>query len=141
MPRPRKPTEILKLAGAFENHPNRRRPVGAKAGEPVGDPPAHLDEAEADVWREFCGNAPPGVLTSGDRISLEMLCLLVVRMRADFLPPPLWNALRGCLSDLGATPAARSKVAAPPGKPADADPLDGLAAMGRAARGAAAQAN
>ncbi len=129
MPAYRKPTELLALSGAFEKNPQRRRPVGPKSPHPIGEPPACLAPDGAATWREFVANAPAGVLTSGDRLALECLaCLVAKGRRPGGLSGAELGQLRGFLSELGATPASRSKVLpagpaeAPAGNPWDVAP-------------------
>lgn len=64
MARPRKPSNILELNGAFKRNPARGK---ARENEPVpngeiGDPPNHLPANVAECWREIVGFAHPGVL-------------------------------------------------------------------------------
>jgi hypothetical protein len=42
MPRPRKPTEVLELTGAFRKDPQRRRPVGAKSERGLRESPQSI---------------------------------------------------------------------------------------------------
>jgi hypothetical protein len=125
MPAHRKPTELLELSGAFDEHPNRRRPVGPKSERGIGDPPPSLAPDEAACWHEFIANAPAGVLTSGDRTTLEALARLWAKSRREWLIGSEWSNLRSLLGELGATPASRSKIAAatpeerPPANPWD----------------------
>lgn len=116
MPRPRKPTELLELQGSFEVHPERRRPIGPKSALGIGDAPEELRPDEAGCWYEFIANAPAGVLTSGDRWALERACCLQAKARREGLSPPELGHLRGYLTELGATPASRSKISAAPGE-------------------------
>jgi phage terminase small subunit len=113
MARPRTPTELLELRGAFRKDPQRRRSVGPKAAAGIGEPPAHLKTEEAAIWHELVGNSPAGVLTSADRPVLEMLARLMAKFREDWLTGAEFSILKSCLTELGWTPAARSKVAAP----------------------------
>ena len=139
MPAYRKPTELLELSGAFAKNPQRRRPVrrrpvAPKSPHPIGDPPACLGPDEAAAWREFCRDAPAGVLTSGDRAALEATARLIAKARR---PGGLSGAelghLRGFLSELGASPASRGRVlpAGPAAEPAGGNPWD-VAPPGRA---------
>ena len=111
MPAYRKPTELLELSGAFEKNPQRRRPIGPKSERPVGDPPPHLAPDEAAAWREFCRDAPAGVLTSGDRWALEATVRLIAKgRRPEGLLAAELGHLRALLGEMGATPASRSRV-------------------------------
>lgn len=112
MARPRQPTEVLKLRGAFAKNPQRKRPPEAKAGPLVGVP-AYLEPDEAAIWHELVSNAPQGVLTSADGPTLEMVSRLMAKFRRDWLTGAEFAILKGCLTELGWTPASRSKVIAP----------------------------
>jgi hypothetical protein len=132
MPAHRKPTEVLELSGAFQHNPARRRPVGPKSSEPVGPPPVHLAADEAECWYEFTRDAPAGVLTGGDRFALEVLCRLVAKSRRQWLSGAEWANLRAFLGELGASPAARSRVAPAAPEPPAESALDRFAAMRQA---------
>lgn len=115
MARPRKPTEILEITGGFDRHPERRRSAGPKSGLEIGDPPEDFEPDEAACWREFLAGYPPGVLTSADRWTLEHACRLHAKSRRfRGLAAAELGQLRTLLTELGATPASRSKIAAPP---------------------------
>ncbi len=127
MPAHRKPTELLELSGAFEKDPQRRRPIGPKSDRPIGDPPPHLAPDEAACWREFCRDAPGGVLTSADRLALEMLARLIAKgRRPEGLLGAEMSNLRALLGEMGATPASRSRVlpAGAAEEPAGRNPWD-----------------
>jgi hypothetical protein len=76
VPRPRKPLEMLELTGHYRSDRHSQRRHAPKSDRPIGDPPACLAPDGAACWREFVGNAPAGVLTSGDRVALEVLSRL-----------------------------------------------------------------
>lgn len=138
MARPRKPTNVLQLAGAFKKDPQR---AAARANEPkptgpIGDPPAGTDAEVARVWREIVEEAPPGVLTNADRGVLLLMAKL--RLHAEVGDPFIADdgttfetvriydtkrltLLLRCYTELGMTPASRSKVQAkqPDDKPAN----------------------
>jgi phage terminase small subunit len=129
MPNHRKPTNILHLSGSFKKNPDRLR---ARANEPkpsgeIGDPPAWMDEAHARCWRDIVADAPPGVLSNTDR---GLLALMVpLRLHSEGGDPfvtedgkimetiRVYNDKRlalllRCYTELGFTPASRSKVQA-----------------------------
>jgi len=110
MARPRKPTETLKLSGAFRKDPQRARPVGPKAKRPLGTPPKYFNKGEAEVWVEIESNVAAGVLTSAERYVVELLARLVARFRADWLTGAEMSQLTWCCSHLGMTSVDRSKV-------------------------------
>ena len=110
MPRPRKPTEVLTLTGAFRKDPQRKRPVGAKSAKSLGQPPGYFRDDECLVWAEIETYAAAGVLTSADRFVVELLSRLVARFRANWLNGAEMSQLTWCCSHLGMTPSDRSKV-------------------------------
>jgi phage terminase small subunit len=71
MPQPRKPSNLLKMTGAFAKNPDRGR---ARANEPVptgelGGPPKHLSPAAKKIWHELAKQLPTGVAADCDRLS------------------------------------------------------------------------
>lgn len=118
MPRPRKPTLTLAASGALRHNPGR---YSARSREPQAeplsaDPPAHLNESQRAVWREFYAACPAGVLAAADGVALELAASLTAAFRADpgaFSAARL-TALRLLLCELGMTPVSRSKVVALP---------------------------
>lgn len=110
MARPRKPTEVLELKGAFRKDPQRRRPVGPKSKRPLGSCPEYFGEDEAIVWAEVETMAAAGVLTSADRFIVEVLSRLVAKFRRDWLTGAEMTQLTWCCSRLGMTPADRSRI-------------------------------
>ena len=111
MARPAKPVELHELSDTYRRDRHARRRAAPKSPHPIGDPPACLAPDEAAAWREFCRDAPAGVLTSGDRWAVELVARLVAKGRR---PGGLTGAelghLRGLLGECGATPASRSRV-------------------------------
>lgn len=115
MGRPRKPTKILELSGAFNNKPGRREDRGNEpepTGE-IGPPPKHFKrKALKDIWQEIINITPPGVLTNADRIHLEMICYALEAYRrnpSEFLAAR-HTRLEAMLGKIGLSPADRSKV-------------------------------
>ncbi len=122
MPAHRKPVELLELAGTFRDNPKRRRAIGPKSDRELGRPPAYLSSAEKAVWTEIASIVPAGLLTSGDRIAVELLARLVSKMRLDWLNGSELGILTGLLARMGMSPADRSRVsAAPPKDASDAE--------------------
>lgn len=122
MARPRKPTAVLELKGAFKKDPARGK---ARVNEPkpdgsVGDPPTELGDAEKKLWREL---AEVGTwLTNGDRLILEIACRLMVLFRLNQIDGGGISKLITALSKLGFSPTDRSKVNAPGAKEPPEDP-------------------
>ena len=116
MGRPRKPTNILNLTGAFERNPARR---AARANEPkdlagLGDPPKRLNGEQLKAWSEIVENAPYGVLTKGDRHSLEITSVLLAEFweTGALMTGTHLNILNASLSKMGLNPSDRSRVTA-----------------------------
>lgn len=109
MPRPRTPTPILELRGAFDKNPNRRRPSEPKP-EPLGDPPDHLHDQARQAWVEIVSVSPAGVLGSMDRPLLEIASNLLAAHRNNPSETKGLSILISCLSKLGMSPTDRSKV-------------------------------
>lgn len=118
MPRPRKPTALLELNGAFRNHPERRegRKNEPHPDGPFGEPPVCLSDAEKEAWHELNSIAPRGVLTNADRPLAETYCRLMAKQRKDGiggrygLSTGELSQLIQCLIRMGLTPADRSKI-------------------------------
>jgi phage terminase small subunit len=127
--RPRTPTNILHLNGAMKRNPGRynERAHEPKPSGEIGDPPAWMDEAHANCWRDIVADAPPGVLSNADRGLLTLMVPL--RLHSEGGDPyvsedgkihetiRVYNDKRlalllRCYTELGFTPASRSKVQA-----------------------------
>jgi len=122
MARPRKPTNVLELTGAFKKNPLRRREDAEPAGELSAAPP-HISGAVLHAWNDIAQYAPCDVLTDSDRITLELAANLLAQFRADPVefPGAKLARLEAMLGKFGMTPADRSKVGgkkeAPKGNP------------------------
>ena len=81
-------------------------------GDGIGEPPAHLDATEKQIWAELIQNAPDGVLTSADRVILALACQLEAKARTRTISDAQRNQLIKCLSLFGFTPADRSRITA-----------------------------
>lgn len=130
MSKPRKPTNVLELSGAFKKNPKRGR---KRANEPtpadgIGSPPTHLCDASKAAWKELVKICVPGVLTRSDRFIVEITANLLTEYRRspdDFLTSRM-TQLRGALSQLGLNPVDRSKVGVFPNKPEEPNPFANL---------------
>jgi phage terminase small subunit len=116
MPRPRKPTSVLQLRGAFAKNPARLR---GRENEPqptdlIGEPPAHLPPAAAACWVEITSLAHAGTLCRADRILMEHVAriLAMLRERNWDVDSALMIRLERGLACLGLTPSDRSRVTA-----------------------------
>lgn len=114
MGRPRKPTSILHLTGAFQKNPSR---LNERANEPknlaeLGEPPERLNVKQLEAWFEVVQNVPSGVLTKSDRHTLEITAVLLAEFwgsGAGMMGTHL-NALNALLGKLGMNPSDRSKI-------------------------------
>lgn len=133
MARPRTPTAVLELTGAFQKDPQRRREGEPVTNGPLGDPPASFTEDLLEIWQELVSLVPANVLARADRWTVELACRMMALLRqGDFKAAEL-NILLSCLSRMGLTPADRSKIAVPK-QTEELDELAALAAEGRAHR-------
>jgi hypothetical protein len=109
--RPRTPSNVLELKGAWKKDPQRRREPVAAAGAFNRQPPAHLPQECVRAWHWLVEQIPPGVLTASDHASMEAMA----RVQAQF-----WltgqldyvKELRQWFGQYGLTAAAREKIAA-----------------------------
>ena len=114
MPRPRKPTKILELSGAFLQNPQRKRPAEPIPTGELGPAPDYMPVEVGTIWSELA--EPAHWLTAADRAMLEGAALRLHRMRTDpgFKATP---ALISALARLGFSPADRARVSVPAPKP------------------------
>lgn len=112
MARPRTPTTVLDARGAFTAHPERKRNNEPMPAADIGAAPEHLVGANLDTWNELVASAAPGVLTSSDRVIVEIAACLLAAYRVD--PSEFQSAkltiLTRTLAQLGMTPCDRSKI-------------------------------
>jgi P27 family predicted phage terminase small subunit len=138
MPAVRKPTAVLAMSGSLSKHKDR---LDARANEPVPDPklgncPTHLDEQQKLLWKEIVSQIPPYVVTKSDRLLIELAvrCLEKIRNDGKAVLDAEGKVVRviacstntiaqfqKCLSQLGMSPADRSKIQAVPPKGNAAD--------------------
>jgi len=114
MARPRTPTNVLELRGAYKKNPQKKRKTEPKPLAGVGkftEGPTSLTE----IWDEVVSQTVPGVMTISDRLALEMVCRLTaeIRLNPDEISVGKVSALCGMLGRFGLTPADRSKVTIP----------------------------
>jgi hypothetical protein len=135
MARPRKPTRLLELKGAFKKDPARGRARGREPvpSGPLGDPPAHFDRKHKACWLEIQHIAPDGVLAISDRFIVEIAVDLMVEFRSkEGLGTGLLTVLVSCLGKMGLNPADRSKLGIAAEGPGN-NPFDQIAGgLGRA---------
>ncbi len=111
----RKTTAELMLTGAFDAKPGRygNRLAEPKPAEQLGNPPRYFTKEQRAIWKEIAGQVAPDVLFSSDRITLELICRLVEKLRAGTIRAMEQNLLLASLQQLGMTPLARSRIAVP----------------------------
>lgn len=115
MPRPRKPTAVLEANGAFIHDPQRR---DARANEPKPDPnfgnaPRNLTASQKKLWVELTDLVAPDVLTKADRWIVRLTILMAEKVFDGTATSSQTSCFQRCLSQLGMTPADRSKIKVP----------------------------
>jgi hypothetical protein len=113
MARPRTPTAVLELRGAFKNHPSRLkdRKYEPVVSSPLPEPPRYLESATAAVWLEIKSRGY--WLTSADRFLVEIAATLMARYRIDELKSGDVSQLIGLLGKIGFSPNERGKMDLP----------------------------
>ncbi len=112
MGRSRKPTNLLVLNGSVDHDKKRyaNRMTEPKPSGKLGAPPKHLPDEFIFLFMVVVISTPAGVLTSADRIIVELTARLTVKMRTGLISTGETTQLISCLSRLGLTPADRSRV-------------------------------
>ena len=112
MGRPRTPTNILEMRGAFKANPQRKRRAEPKPkGAFPSRPPSHLSAAEKATWKEVVRRVPAGVLGDADVFQVESLARLLTRFRMTDEPPmTMYQTLGTLLGKLGLNPASRAAL-------------------------------
>lgn len=133
MARPRKPSNVLALHGAFKKDPARAR---AREAEPVpvvelGPAPETFNALEKSAYDELVRKSHPGVMCDSDSVVVQMGAVLLAKLRADTqaFTAAEFGRLQSVLASLGMTPADRSRVQVRKDAP-KADPLDEFARAG-----------
>jgi phage terminase small subunit len=114
MPNPRKTTAQLELSGSAQHNRARLKAQG-RDNEPAPDPtlgncPSHLSKELKKIWKEVVSEIPPCVATKSDRKVIEVVVRCVERMRNGTAKSADYATLMRGLSQLGMTPADRSKI-------------------------------
>ena len=115
MARPRTPSNVLELRGAFDKNPQRRREdlPGVGAFNPL--PPTTLHNSIVPYWHEIVSQINPVVLTASDHSAVKVMARLLhdFELTGD---KSIATELRQMFSQFGMTPAGRAKLS-PPKKP------------------------
>lgn len=115
MARPRTPSNVLELRGAYRHEPGRRRSEPPSNGA-LGSPPERLSELEGLAWAELAAQAIPGVLARSDRLCVEMASRLLAELwdLGREFPVARLRQLHVLLGLFGMSPADRSKIRVDP---------------------------
>lgn len=141
------------ISGQIKKNPSRHidRALSPppQCAEGIGQAPRHLTRAQKGIWAEIVSQAAPGTLQSGDRVTLEVACVLVNKFRSprvntktitkpngdvikeeslDYMQTSELSLMVNTLSKLGLTPLDRSKIKTPEGA-GQKEELDPLLAM------------
>jgi hypothetical protein len=113
MPRPRKPTAMLALLGAFKHNPSRLRdrkyePI---VTTPLPEPPKYLTKAARAAWYEM--ESWGYWLTSADQFLVAIAATLMARYRIDELKSGDVSLLIGLLGKIGFSPKERGALNLP----------------------------
>jgi hypothetical protein len=114
MGRPRTPTAVLELRGAFRRNPNRRRKFEPRISTPLPDPPPALPKPVKSAWLEMKGRGYR--LTSADRFLVEIAATLMAAYRSDQLKSGEVSQLIQLLSKIGFAPKDRGGLYLPSGR-------------------------
>jgi hypothetical protein len=124
--RPRTPTNILEMRGAFRKNPARRadRENEPVVTEPLGEAPKTFTADQLQAWTDIVAQCPAGVLRKSDGIAVEEAARLLAMSRMGSAETADRRALHALIGKFGMTPSERSKVTAE-GKPAKAGRFEG----------------
>jgi len=113
--RPRKPTKVLELSGAFDKNPKRKkdRVNEPQSIGPLGDPPAYFDFEQIDAWHEIINRSIPGLFGPADYFYVEMCADYLARYRAGTITIQERIHFSKLLGQLGFSPTERSKIQMP----------------------------
>jgi hypothetical protein len=113
MARPRTPTAVLELRGAFKNHPSRlkERNYEPLVTTALPAPPRYVASATAAMWLEMKSRGY--WLTSADRFLVEIAARFMADYRADKLKSADTSLLIGLLGKIGFSPNERGKLNLP----------------------------
>lgn len=118
MGRPRKPTNVLELTGAFRKNPGRAaaREHEPKPADALVSPPASFNPETSTgarmlaIWHELVAQVPEGVLTTADAFHVELTCRLMFQVRIGCGKAGDYAQLNSLLGKMGLNPSDRSKI-------------------------------
>lgn len=111
--RPRKPTNVLELNGAFKEHPKRKK---ARQNEPSGGaglgpyPGSRVGMSEEDAYNIIRNKAPQGVLTEADEEHVMLIARLMFLSWNDACTASERHLLAALLGKIGMNPSDRSRL-------------------------------
>ena len=112
MARPRTPTNVLKLRGAYKKNPARKR-----KDEPVDDRALKRITARLDTEKKaydlLVKSAVPGVLVQADSPAVWLCCKLMVKIDSGDYTASDAAQLTRLFVSFGLTPAARAGLSVP----------------------------
>jgi hypothetical protein len=113
MSRPRTPTAVLALRGAFRRNPNRLKDRKCEpiVTNPLPEPPKYLTKAATLAWLEM--KAWGFWLTSADQFLVAIAATLMDRYRIDQLKAGDVSLLIGLLGKIGFSPKERGSLNLP----------------------------
>jgi len=116
MPRPKTPTELLRISGGLQRAAKNRSISEPIPVASIGSAPKEKPTSFDLVWDELVAMVPPRVLGCSDRVWLEMTCNLLIEYRTN--PQEMVAAkmrlLQNCLVKLGLNPSDRANLATIP---------------------------
>lgn len=113
MARPRTPTAVLELRGAFKNHPSRlkERQYEPLVTTALPEPPERLPRPVKLAWQEMQSRG--FWLTSADRFLVEIAATLMTRYRFSEIKSGDVSQLIGLLGKIGFSPKERGALNLP----------------------------
>ena len=111
MGRPKTPTNVLELRGAFKKDPQRKRDLEPEGNSSFSkEPPKHLSASQKKIWKEIILLIPAGVLTGSDLIHVEIVTCLLTEFRESngSIDTARITRLTSEMGKLGLNPSARA---------------------------------
>lgn len=131
MARPRTPSNVLEMRGAYKKDPKRARNDEPAPEGDIGPCPGYFGQDQIEAWENIVETCHLGVLCRADRLAVEQAAVLLAGFRKN--PDEVKSSDRSMyltlLGRFGMTPADRSKVVAPK-KPA-VNPFAALVKKGK----------
>ena len=112
MARPRTPTNVLKLRGAFKKNPQRKRKDEPVDGRSIRRITARLD-TEKKAYDLLVKSAVPGVLVQADSPAVWLCCKLMVKIDGGDYTASDAAQLTRLFVSFGLTPSSRASLSVP----------------------------